>query len=99
MVWGTDRPINRPYSIFVHLQSQDGRLVAQVDGLPREGEWLTTCWLPGRFVEDVKVIELPESLPAGSYVIRSGLYWLPTGERALLRGGGDGVELGIIQVE
>ena len=98
-VWGATQQINQPYTVFVHLLDGDGQLVAQADGLPRGGQWLTTCWRPGQAFEDGMAIDLPEQVPAGRYSMRAGLYWLPTGERALLRDGTDSVELGTIQVE
>lgn len=99
LVWGASQQINRPYTIFVHLLDDDGQLVAQADGLPRGGEWLTTCWRPGQAFADMMVIDPMEELPAGRYTMRAGLYWLPTGERALLQDGSDSVELGTIRVE
>ncbi len=99
LVWGATQPINRPYTVFVHLLDGDGELVAQADGLPRGGRWLTTCWQPGQAFEDSMVIDPVDDLPLGLYAVRTGFYWLPTGERAPLRDGSDSAELGTIRVE
>lgn len=99
LTWGATEPIHRPYTVFIHLLDSEGRLVAQADGLPRDGEWLTTCWVPGQAFEDSFTVQLDEATPVGSYVLRAGFYWLPTGERALLPDGSDSVELGAVLVE
>lgn len=99
LMWGASQQINRPYTVFIHLLDGNGRLVAQADGLPRGGQWLTTCWQPGQAFADSQVIEPADELAAGRYTLRAGFYWLPTGERALLQDGNDSVELGTIRVE
>lgn len=99
LVWSATEAVNRPYTIFIHLLDGDGRLVAQADGMPLAGEWPTTCWMPGQAFEDSHSITLDSGLPPGSYPVRVGLYWLATGERLPLSGGGDSVDVGIIRIE
>jgi hypothetical protein len=93
LVWGATQPINRPYTVFIHLLDSGGQLVAQADGLPRGGEWLTTCWRPDDAFADEVTLTLPDDLPPGAYSLRVGFYWLPTGERAILQDGADNVRL------
>jgi len=101
LVWGTARSIDVPYTVFVHVLDASGQLVAQADGLPRDGAWLTTCWQPGHTFIDTRAVLLPADLPPGEYTLYTGLYWLPTGERALLRDGvapADSARLGELTV-
>lgn len=101
LVWGAERPIALPYTVFVHVLDAAGQLVAQADGQPRGGAWLTTCWQPGHTFGDTHAVTLPGNLPPGEYTLRAGLYWLPTGERALLPDGAtptDSVRLGAFTI-
>ncbi|WP_374689578.1 hypothetical protein [Promineifilum sp.] len=100
LIWGAERSIGVPYTVFVHVLDASGQLVAQTDGLPRGGAWLTTCWQPGHTFADAHAVSLPADLPPGEYTLDAGLYWLPTGERALLRDGmmADSVRLGALMV-
>jgi hypothetical protein len=84
--WGTDQPLSRAYTVFVHLLNQQGTLISQVDEMPVDGRWPTTCWQPGRAFQDQYTLELPADSGPGVYLLQMGLYWLPDGERvALLR--------------
>jgi len=40
------------YMVFTHLLSQDGRLIAQHDGIPANGNRPTTTWNPGEIIVD-----------------------------------------------
>ncbi len=69
------------YAVFNHLMTVDGVLVAQQDGWPREGNWPTTFWLPGDYVEDHYVLTIPPDAPSGPYRLSVGMYDATTGER------------------
>lgn len=69
------------YAVFNHLLTQGGELVAQVDGWPREGHFLTTQWLPGDYVEDHYTLAIPADAPPGPYRLFVGMYDAATGER------------------
>lgn len=69
------------YAVFNHLMTEDGILVAQKDGWPREGRWLTTQWLPGDYVEDHYILTIPADAPPGPYRLSVGMYDVMTGER------------------
>jgi len=98
LVWGAWDQSTYPYTVFVHLMDAGGNLVAQDDRLPLDGEWLTTCWLPGMAFTDAQVIPIPDDLPPGEYTLLAGLYWLPDLVRQPLVGAGDVVELGRVRV-
>ncbi|MBC7228002.1 MAG: hypothetical protein H5T61_12355 [Thermoflexales bacterium] len=69
------------YAVFNHLITEDGVLVAQKDGWPQEGRWLTTQWVPGDFVEDHYILTIPADAPPGPYRFSVGMYDAMTGER------------------
>lgn len=81
IIWDTIEPIDRPYSVFVHLLDPSGNLVAQYDGLPFDGQWLTTCWQVGFPIADQYKVQLPDEIAPGEYQLNLGLYRLPSGER------------------
>lgn len=98
LFWGTSQSIPRPYTIFIHLIDPEGQLVAQSDGLPRGGQWLTTCWQPHLVFNDTYQLDLPEDLPPGEYNLVAGFYWLPTGERVSLADGSESAGLGLLNI-
>lgn len=72
----------RRYKVFLHLVNAEGRLVAQYDEEPGDGMDLTVNWRPERgIVADRCGVWLPDSLPAGSYLLSVGMYDLGGGPR------------------
>jgi hypothetical protein len=84
LVWSTSQQIHRPYTIFVHLVNDESKLIAQQDGLPLDGEWLTTCWQPEENFSETYEITTPIEAKSGTYQVMVGFYWFPTGERLML---------------
>ncbi len=83
------------YTIFVHLLDKNGKIVAQFDGQPVGGELPTSAWPRGYVLGDTIVLNLPSSLPSGTYRLIAGLYNATTGVRLPLAGGqGDSVSFG-----
>jgi hypothetical protein len=66
-VWYARQQPTRIYAVFNHLMTPEGTLVAQVDGWPQEGRVLTTQWLPGEYVVDHYVLNIPADAPSGPY--------------------------------
>jgi hypothetical protein len=63
---------------FVHMtDSEVTRQPAQHDGDPGGGFSPTTRWLPGEVVPDTHYLDLPASLPPGTYLLWSGMYEHP----------------------
>ncbi len=77
--WKTMVEMDRDYTAYVHILSEDGSLVAQMDR-PPDG-YPTSDWSPGEIVEDRYAVQLPIGLQSGTYLIQSGFYYLPTQER------------------
>jgi serine/threonine protein kinase len=70
LYWKPLHTTSVPYIVFVHVISAGGNLVAQQDVEPSVP---TTDWGTS-VVEDLHRFNLPGSLPAGTYQLRTGLY-------------------------
>jgi hypothetical protein len=97
--WTTSRQLTRAYTVFLHLHDGGGKLVAQGDAMPLQGEWPTTCWDPGQHFDDSYSLVIFEPLRTGTYRATMGIYYLPTGERLSISGqDAQTIDLGTIQV-
>jgi len=72
--WQATDEISSDYTIFAHLLSPEGTLVAQHDGSP---PLPTSSWAPGVRVIDSHTLVLPEKLTGNDYQLRLGLYHWP----------------------
>ena len=70
-------------TVFLHLLSQDGTRVAQVDKPPLEGIYPSTVWSAGEAVRDEYALALPADLPSGTYTVAMGIYDSATVERLI----------------
>lgn len=77
------------YTVFVHLVGQDGRLLAQHDGVPVWGTRPTTTWQRGELVLDRHALTVPALSGPETGALIVGLYASETVERAPLADGGD----------
>jgi hypothetical protein len=93
LYWRARMPVDRDYSVFVHLTDGDGRPVAQADGYPWAGAYPTSAWEPAQLVRDSYHLALPAILPSGRYDLLAGMYRLDTMERV-----GPTASLGSVQV-
>ncbi|MBZ0304906.1 MAG: glycosyltransferase family 39 protein [Anaerolineae bacterium] len=60
------------YSISVFLMDSEGNIAAQKDEPPIRG---TSTWQPAILQFDQHKLEIPENLPAGSYLLGVRVYW------------------------
>ena len=91
LFWRVEQSVGQNYSVFVHLLSPDGRLLAQHDDWPADAHRPTSVLPPGTVVRDVHYLDVPEeTLDA---VLRVGLYEGITGDRLLLQDGQETVTL------
>ncbi len=88
LVWGTNRPLNESLHLFVHTLDEDGKIVAQWDGVPADWTRHTTGWIEGEYVTTRHQF----ALPIGQYRLRLGWYAVTTGERVGVEGS-DALEL------
>ncbi len=76
--WAAEAAVPRDYTAFVHVLNTAGKLVAQSDSQPDDGQFPTSFWRAGDRVANKHTIALPPGLPAGSYLLEFGLYDLRT---------------------
>ncbi|MGD2049704.1 MAG: hypothetical protein PVH03_09415, partial [Chloroflexota bacterium] len=74
LYWQPQDEVAGEYTVFVHLLSEDGELVAQQDNIPINGIRPTDTWLAGEEFEDVFTVITPEELPPGQYALSAGMY-------------------------
>lgn len=67
------------YLVFTHLVSEDGRLIAQHDGVPANGSRPTTGWVAGETITDPHPMAFYDSAYTGPARIVAGLYEPGTG--------------------
>ena len=84
--WLTDRPIDREYTVFVHLLDRTGRFLSGADSEPAGGDMPTSTWKPGEVVLDPHTF--PAGRPGGAAYLEVGLYVPATGQRVPLRSPG-----------
>lgn len=99
LFWASRAPVDRDYTVFVHLLRADGQFVAAYDGQPYEGLYPTSFWEPGERIVGTR--QLSVDVPPGDYLLRVGLYDLESGERLALGApheGGDGLVVGMLRV-
>jgi len=86
LYWQAQEQMQSSYKVFVHLLGPDGKVVAQHDGLPADGEIPTADWAVGEVVSDRHLVEF-QGLPGGEYRLVAGMYKTTTGERLPASGG------------
>jgi hypothetical protein len=93
MAWRTAQPLERDYTVFVHLIGPDGTIVAQRDQAPLNGFYPTSRWIASKpgdeahasteramIVTDMYELELPSPLASGEYRLLVGWYDPATGK-------------------
>ncbi len=88
LFWQARAPMDRNYTVFVHLVDPEGRIAAQADAQPAGGLRPTRGWQAGEFIEDRYVVSTAGA-PPGQYRIALGMYDGATGERLAVRGDSD----------
>jgi 4-amino-4-deoxy-L-arabinose transferase-like glycosyltransferase len=100
LYWKRIAPMTTDYIVFVHLLDSNGKIVAQKDQQPANGDNPTSLWDEGEVVIDSYALTAPTR---GMYQIEAGLYRADTGERLPVfdaKGNalGDHVDLGAVEV-
>lgn len=72
--WTTAGLLDTSYTFFVHLVSSSGELLAQHDGPPQGGRYLTSIWDVGEVVTDTVEVDLPPAARGQTLCLRVGLY-------------------------
>lgn len=100
LTWQAQAPLDRPYTVFLHLVDGEGRLWGQRDSVPVKGYYPTTRWQPGEAVVDAHDLALLPGTPPGRYRLLAGLYdpAAPGAPRLDLEGGGSSLLLAEVEV-
>lgn len=74
LVWGTQHPVEKNYTVFVHLVSLDDPApLVQADGPPLDGRFPTSYWQTEDIIAETRALDL-SGLPSGNYQINAGFY-------------------------
>lgn len=81
--WSAAAALPADYTVSALLLDAGGRLVAQLDSYPFNGDRPTTTWQPGEVVYDPRPLRLADgvtALPPGEYTVAVKVYlWSPEG--------------------
>ncbi len=69
------------FTVFVHLLDADGQIRGQGDGPPVRGDYPTSLWLRGQWIEDTHTVTIDPDAPPGKYTLAVGLYRPGDGSR------------------
>lgn len=82
LYWRALAPIDKNYSVFVHLDDLQREILSQTDTYPGYGTFPTRQWQPGDLVEDPYWLRIPAQGDYPQlYRLSSGLYYLPSMKR------------------
>jgi 4-amino-4-deoxy-L-arabinose transferase-like glycosyltransferase len=98
-IFRMDEPVNRDWSLFIHLTTEDGVIITQRDVYPGQGLLATSDLLEGfEWFNPVEIRVPPAAFAPAELNIELGWYHLPTGERMRLENGDETVTIGQIQL-
>ncbi|MFQ5612999.1 MAG: protein kinase [Anaerolineae bacterium] len=80
-VWQAESIPQKDYTVFIHLTTREGGIVAQYDGFPVSGTRPTSSWQPAEQILDPYQLVIPPDIAPGDYQIRVGFYTPETGRR------------------
>lgn len=92
LTWQAHGPLDKDYSVFVHLLDATGNKIAQHDGAPAGGARPTHTWRPGEVIRDRHGLQMPPGATAKAVLI--GLYG-PDGRRLATEEGPDAIRLSL----
>jgi 4-amino-4-deoxy-L-arabinose transferase-like glycosyltransferase len=74
LYWQAAGTTENLYTVFTHLETLDGRVIAQIDSQPQGGGMPTPSWAAGQSIVDPYPLVIPPDTPPGAYRIVVGLY-------------------------
>jgi len=81
LYWQAEGPLERDYTLFVHLLGPDGLPHGQVDRVPGNGLAPTTSWAAGQVIVEEIALPVAADAPPGTYRIAVGFYDVAYGDR------------------
>ena len=98
-VWEIDQPLDRDWSLFVHLVTPDGVILSQRDVYPAQGLLATSDLPTGRRWSSPIAVWVPPAAYAPMLLnVNMGWYHLPTGERLTLADGEEYFNIGQVEL-
>src|SRR5690606_35451429 len=101
LVWRAgDVPAEISYTVCVQLLDAQGRLIAQSNSIPAQGDRPTTGWRAQEYIIDVHPLRFNDLAAPGEARLIAGMYDALTGQRLVIGpDGADFIELpGVIRV-
>lgn len=86
--WRSEQSVPTDYSVFLHLVDSNGKIVAQQDGPPQNGDAPTSWWQPNDTVADEHALLIPSGIVPGHYEVEFGVYDPLKGPRLALSDSG-----------
>ncbi len=94
LYWQAGTTTQNLYTVFAHLETLDGQVIAQIDSQPQGGGMPTAAWATGQSIVDAYPLVIPRDTPPGAYRIVVGMYNPLDGTHLIdTRTGADGVVL------
>ena len=81
LFWRARARPSRDYTVFVQLVDATGKIQAQGDAPPAQGDYPTSVWDAGEVIGDRHRIDISPTTPPGTYRLLVGLYVPRTGRR------------------
>jgi dolichyl-phosphate-mannose-protein mannosyltransferase len=78
--WQVVKPVAESYTVFVHLSGADGRVAAQDDVVPFDGQFPTWAWPPGSTITTDYSLTVPDGA-SGPFSVVAGMYSYPSLQR------------------
>jgi hypothetical protein len=74
LYWQAGTTTDNLYTVFAHLETLNGQVIAQIDSQPQGGGMPTASWATGQVIDDPYTLRIPAELPPGAYRIVVGMY-------------------------
>ncbi|MCZ7547155.1 MAG: hypothetical protein M5R40_28160 [Anaerolineae bacterium] len=85
LYWESLIDAGEDFTVFVHLLAADGAMRGQGDGPPASGDYPTSLWLAGQWIEDAHTVTIEPDTPPGEYTLAVGFYRPGDGSRLEVR--------------
>jgi hypothetical protein len=89
LIWEGLTPVYEDFTVFVHLETDDGQLIGQDDAPPLRGDYPTSAWAVGQPLADPHTVKIKTDTPPGTYRLTVGLYRARDLSRLPVDTGGD----------
>jgi 4-amino-4-deoxy-L-arabinose transferase-like glycosyltransferase len=74
LYWRAGTTTSSLYTVFTHLETLDGQVIAQKDSSPQGGGMPTASWATGQTIVDAYPLVIPPNTPPGAYQLVVGMY-------------------------